>query len=357
MTELVTKETAELKRNVADVTIVILAYSVQRFALDCAAVESALKQTLAPREIMLCVDDNADRPELLRRFTERWPQRPGSATTVRVIESRRDAREVTTGDGATAGWQFHAHYGFRGSGISSGRTTCLRAARTALIVFLDDDAAADPDWLERLLDPFADPHVVAVGGAPLPVYAKPPPRWFPPEFGWVFGCAYTGLPTSRAPVLRLIGANMAVRCEELRAIAGAGSMEDMEICHRLLQRSPRSQLIYEPRAIVRHRVHEDRLTWRYFWRRCFWANRDKVAIMNRLGGAANMKADRAFVLRTLPLGVLRGLRELLGGDLGGLERALALIAGVAISAVAYLTGLVEWNLLANRRGRKPSPGP
>jgi hypothetical protein len=118
--------------------------------------------------------------------------------------------------------------------------------------------------------------------------------------------------------------------------------------------SAQNELIYEPRAIVRHRVHEDRLTWPYFWRRCFWANRDKVAIMNGLGAAANLRADRAYVLRTLPAGVLTGLRELLGGDLGGLERAGAIIAGVGISAIAYVTGLVEWNLAARRRRRRTS---
>jgi hypothetical protein len=55
------------------------------------------------------------------------------------------------------------------------------------------------------------------------------------------------------------------------------------------------------------------------------------------------------VRRNLPLGVARGLREFAGGDIGGLERALSIIAGVAVAAVAYATGLVQWNLAAWRR--------
>ena len=345
----------EATRPVADVTVVILAYSLRRFELDCAAVESALAQTVAPREIMLCVDDNDDRPELLRRFSERWPQRAGELTSVRIVESRSDAERSAPTVGRS-GWRFRAHYGFRGTGISSGRTTCLALAETELLVFLDDDATADPDWLERLLAPFADPTVVAVGGAPLPVYAKPRPRWFPAEFDWVFGCAYEGLPKHTSPALRLIGANMAMRCEALRAIGGVGSMEDMEICHRLLQGSPGAKLIYEPRAIVRHRVHEDRLAWGYFWRRCFWANRDKVAIMQGLGDAGNLKADRNFIMRSLSLGVAKGLRDFAGGDVGGLERALSIVVGIGVSAVGYVTGLVQWNLGA-RRSRASTPAP
>jgi cellulose synthase/poly-beta-1,6-N-acetylglucosamine synthase-like glycosyltransferase len=222
------------------------------------------------------------------------------------------------------------------------------------VVFLDDDAAADPDWLEHLLLPFADPDVVAVGGAPLPVYAKPRPRWFPSEFNWVFGCAYTGLPETMEPALRLIGANMAVRRADLRALAGMGSMEDLEICHRLLERSRQSKLMYEPRAVVHHRVHEDRLTWHYFWRRCFWASRDKVAVMSGLGAAANMEADRRYLTHTLPRGVGMGVRDCLGGDIGGLQRALAILAGVSVSGIGYVAGLFEWNIATWRRRKRAS---
>src|SRR5437763_15556 len=195
------------RATVADVTVVILVYSLERWSLDCAAVESALNQTLMPAEIMVCVDDNADRAELIERFRQRWPHRPGAVPSIRLVESQSDAAQSdpVAGQGR---WRFRAHYGFRGTGISSGRTTCLGLATTEILAFLDDDAEAERDWLERLLAPFADPDVVAVGGAPVPVFAKPRPRWFPSEFDWVFGCAYTGLPTTTAPVLRLIGANM-----------------------------------------------------------------------------------------------------------------------------------------------------
>ena len=339
-----TDSTDGLKRPVAAVSVIILAYSVDRFPMDCAAVESVLNQTVCPGALMLCVDDNADRAELVNRFSERWPQTPDASHRVRIVESESDAKLSAPDAGQAQRWDFRAHYGFRGTGISAGRATALGLATTELVAFLDDDAVAEPDWLERLLAPFSDADVVAVGGAPLPVYAKPCPRWFPHEFNWVFGCAYTGLPTRAEPVLRVIGANMAIRAQPLREIADSGSMEDMEICHRLLALSPQNRLIYEPRAVVWHRVHENRLTWSYFWRRCYWANRDKVAIMRGLGEAANLKADRRFVSRAFPAALAQNARDLARGDIGGLERILATIAGVGVSAFAYAVGLVEWNL-------------
>jgi GT2 family glycosyltransferase len=336
-----------MDRRVADVTVIILAYSTERWDLTCASVESVLDQTVRPREIIMCIDDN---PELAERFTERWRARAESAPAVRVVESRHEERSTTVGDEEE--WRSYASHGRR---ISSGRTTGLELAGTEILAFLDDDATAEPDWLERLLEPYADPSVVAVGGAPLPVYAKPRPRWFPSEFDWVFGCAYTGLPTHTAPALRLIGANMSARRKSLLAIGGFRSMaEDLDMCHRLLELSPQTKLIYEPGAVVWHHVHDERLTWQYFWRRCFWASRSKVAIMRGLGGAANLRADRDFVLRTLSLGVLRGLREFLSGDVGGLERSLSIIAGLGLSGVAYLVGVAEWNIAA-WRGRENAP--
>jgi len=330
-TEMVAAATAS--RNVADATVIIIAYTMERWSLTCAAVDSVLNQTLPPREIILCVEGSS---EFAERFREQWPQEPGSVPAIRV-----QRQEPTP----PAGGRERASYACKGSRAGAERNRGVMLAEGEVVVFLDDDAAAEPDWLRRLLAPFADPAVVGVGGAPLPVYAKPRPRWFPSEFDWVFGCAYKGLPTETAPAARLIGANMAVRRDSFLAVGGFQSMaEDMDMSHRLWKLSPDSRLVYEPRAIVRHYVPEDRLTWHYFWRRCFSAGRAKVSVLKGLGPAANMSAERSFLARSLTLGVASGLREFLSGDAGGLERALSIIAGTAVSAVAYAVGVVEWSV-------------
>jgi cellulose synthase/poly-beta-1,6-N-acetylglucosamine synthase-like glycosyltransferase len=342
---------AEVEYNTPDVTVIVLAYSLERWSLTCDAVESVLSQTYPPREIILCIDNNV---ELAERLRQRWPHLPEQEPSIRVVEREREERRSSEREERNAtlapdGPQ-RSSYASHGSHIAAGRNAAVKLATTEIVAFLDDDATADPDWLQRLLGPFSDPSVLAVGGAPLPVYAKPRPRWFPAEFDWVFGCAYAGLPTTTAPTLRLIGANMAARRKDVLAIGGLRSLaDDLDMSHRLLERSPRNGLMYEPRAIVHHYVHEERLTWRYFLRRCVWTSRRKVAIMKGLGGAANMQADRRFVRRTLSVGVTTGLRELLGGDVGGMERAFSIVVALGLSAVAYTVGLVEWNVLERRR--------
>ena len=300
------------------VTVVIPTYAGGRWPLLRLAVASARRQRPPPEEVIVCVDHNAD---LSARCRREWCGATGEgAPPVIVADSR--------------------HPGHQGAS----RTTGVELARGEFVLFLDDDAAGEEGWLDRMLRAFDDPAVIAVGGAPLPDYSKPRPRWFPREFDWVFGCAYLGLPEVAGPVRRVIGTTMAARRRDLEAIGGFHSddFDDLDMCHRLLAQFPGRTIVYEPAAVVRHHVHSERLTWHYFWRRCLLVNRGKVKAMRAMGEAANLAADRSFAGRALTAGVASGLRQFASGDPGGLERALALCAGVGLAGLGYSLGTLEW---------------
>jgi GT2 family glycosyltransferase len=308
-----------------DVSVVICAYTLDRWELLCASVESVLGQTAAPRELFLSIDHNR---ELFTRCRDRWGQpAPDGCIPITVVENR-----------------YEGHLG-------SARTTAAQKAGGEFIAFLDDDAAADPDWLERMLAPFEDPAVIAVGGRPLPVFSIPRPQWFPPEYDWVFGCSYVGLPTTTAPVLHVIGAAMSVRRGDLEAIGyfHSDNHDDMDMCHRLLHHSPTSQILFEPSAVVHHFVHPNRLTWKYFWRRCFSVNRGKVKAFRQMGAARNLSAERRFARRSLTNGLVKGGRDLIGGDPTGLVRAVVICIGLGLAGLGFAVGTVEWSLADRRR--------
>lgn len=309
------------------VSVVICAYTEDRWLQLTKAVASVEAQTSPPAEIIVCIDHNE---KLLRKSEEHFGEaRHAGAVPLIVLANKFGGR------------------------LGSARNTAAESASGEVLAFLDDDAAAAADWLERLIAPYDDERVGAVGGAPLPVFEATRPRWFPHEFDWVFGCAYRGLPLTRAPLAHLIGANMSVRTPALREVGGFHSddHDDMDMCHRIAH--ARHRVLYEPRAVVHHCVPASRTTWHYFWRRCYFVNQGKVEAFANMRQASSLGAELAFVSRTLTTGVLAEIRQVARGDLYGLARVGAIVAGIALAGLGHMSG--QLRLRRPRRGHLERP--
>lgn len=306
------------------VSVVICAYTEDRWSLLKKSVASVDAQTSPPIEIIVCIDHNE---ELLTKCKEYFVAgRPAEAIPLIVVANKYDGR------------------------LGSARNTAVEFASGDVVAFLDDDADAAADWLERLISLYDDERVGAAGGAPLPVYEVSRPRWFPHEFDWVFGCAYRGLPQSRAPLAHLIGANMSARRSVLHEIGGFHSddHDDMDMCHRIA--FSQRKVLYEPLAIVHHFVPVTRTTWHYFWRRCYFVNQGKVEAFAVMGEAAHLGAELSFVARTLTTGVLAEIRQLIRGDLYGPARVGAMIAGITLAGLGHVSGKARLRRAKRRPG-------
>lgn len=318
------------ERSFLTTSVVICAYTEARWPLLLRCVSSVRHQSRVPAEIIVCVDHN---DSLLERCRRQWSDAADTdSAPVIVLANRYPGR------------------------LGSARNSAAEVACGDIVAFLDDDAWADPDWLERLLLPYGNELVVAVGGAPIPEFERARPGWFPFEFDWVFGCAYSGLPEKRAPLARLIGANMSVRRLALAEIGGfhSDNHDDMDMCHRLLHLRPAEQIVYEPMARVHHFVPTARTTWGYFWRRCFFVNKGKVEAFRQMKGAANLSSDIGFVGRALSRGVSSELRQAFHGDLWGVARAASILAGIGLAGAGHVAGQGNWQLRRVRAGRQSS---
>lgn len=298
------------------ISVIICAYTDDRWELMLQSVVSVQEQTLQPCEIIVCIDHNET---LFHRCVTYWADFAGSSPPIRVIQNKYDGH------------------------LGSARNTAAEIATGEILVFLDDDAVADKDWLEILTDSYQDERIGAVGGRPIPVFEAGRPAWFPVQFDWVFGCAYDGLPTSRGPLAHLIGANMSVRRTIVERLGGfhSDNHDDMDMCHRVAHIMGSEAVIYEPAATVRHFVPTFKLTWKYFWRRSFFVNKGKVAAFAQMGDAATLGAETRFVRYALTKGVLREISQAAKGDAHGLARSAAIIAGVGLAAAGHVAGRIE----------------
>jgi glucosyl-dolichyl phosphate glucuronosyltransferase len=298
-------------------SVIICAYTAERWDDTMRAVASVQAQQPAPNEVILVVDHN---PELLARLAETLPG-------VRVVPNSSE----------------------RGS--SGARNTGVALAAGDIVAFLDDDAAAQSGWLAALTSHFANPEVMGVGGHTTPGWATNRPRWWPPEFDWVIGCAYTG----RKPgiVRNLHGGNDSFRRDvfanggfppqiarsayDRRPLSG----EATEFCIRAGKAWPRRVFIYDDRAVITHRIPEARQRFSYFCSRCFSEGLSKAVVTTSVGLGAGLAAERRYTAVTLPVGVLRGLRRAARGDWAALLPAAAIVVGLLCTALGYVSGSMQ----------------
>lgn len=260
------------------VSVVVCTYSEER--LDCVlcCIESLKKQTLQPIEIILVLD----RYKALLDF-----YRSHIPSDIKIVVSN-------------------------GFGLSNARNAGAKNADGGIVAFIDDDTIADEKWLENLVKSYEDPLVLGVGGSIKPLWETKRPSWFPKELDWIIGCSYKGLPENRAIIRNPIGCNMSFRKIVFEKagyfstrIGRVGNTlmahEDTEFSIRVTEKIPGHKTIYDPEAVVYHKVPKSRADLKYVARRSFAEGISKAVFCSQKSNSTNVLYVEKNYLRDLLL--------------------------------------------------------
>jgi GT2 family glycosyltransferase len=300
------------------VSVIICCYTFDRLDDLREAIRSVVDQTIAPDEIVIAVDNNPDLFDALR---------DDLSPSIKLVLNDRVR------------------------GLSETRNVAIEAASASILAFLDDDVIAEPNWLEHMLRAFRDPDVMAVAGESTPLWERgAAPRWFPSEYDFIVGC--TGhkklIVRSDGEVRSVTGSNMAFRADVFSRLGGwrqdlgrgqtKTGGEEAELCLRLKSVLPGARIVYEPSAVVRHRVGRERSTLRYVFSYAF--NEGIVRAQLRKYALAfdrqPLAAEHLFVQRLVLSVIPQRLRRI--SQAGAIAQTFVTVVNTMLIAAGYARG-------------------
>jgi glycosyltransferase involved in cell wall biosynthesis len=170
-------------------------------------------------------------------------------------------------------------------GLCHARNAAVRASRADIIAFLDDDVDVEPAWLAAHCRAFAEENCAVVGGRAELLYPCNKPTWIRQEEEAFLSRVNLGAVRRKCSHHQLGGLNLAVRREWFAKVGLFRSdLDRVGLCllscgeTELLERIARAggTLIYEPDAIVWHRVPNERLQKEWFLNRSYWQVRSEL---------------------------------------------------------------------------------
>lgn len=245
----------------------------------------------------------------------------------------------------------------RGVGTTStSRAIGIADLEEDVVAFIDDDAYAEPEWLEELLKPYADASVGAVGGRALNGQSGEAREGLG-EIGLLLPNGrltgnFAADPGHEVDVDHLLGANMSVRLDAIRAAGGIREFypgtclrEESDVVLRIGKMGMR--IVFAPRAVVHHVAGDYAKGRRFDSRYHYYAARNHLVLLATVFGwrdrvvrrylrTASQQFGREIAggVRALTDPERRGVRRKVSGLAGGIRRAGLLAAGSVAGAAA-----------------------
>jgi glycosyltransferase involved in cell wall biosynthesis len=303
-------------RATKDVSVIVSTYTKERFQEVYQCIGSLKNQKKTPLEIILVLDP-------IDELVEFYRSQFSSVAKIAVSDK---------------------------FGLSAARNKGVRIARGEIVAFIDDDATADENWLERLLVNYDDPDVIGVGGRIDPNWEEPRPFWFPEELDWVFGCSYRGQESKRRAIRNPIGCNMSFRRSVFDEVGFFRSDigrfgnallcdEDTEFSVRALDKIQNSRIMYEPLAVVHHNVGKKRARLKYLWKRSFYEGLSKAMISTSSVSSEILSTENVYLKYLFSVSIPSRLKKFY--KIEHTAKILALLLSTFAVFAGFFTGRIS----------------
>ena len=305
------------------ISVVVCTYTMDRWDVFTAAVESALAQTHEPLEVVLVIDGN-------REVYDHAIDEFGDRENV-VIHDNEENR-----------------------GISYSRTKGAKLASGEIVAFIDDDGVAEEEWIEKHVQTYAETDAVAVAGYVAPNWKSEKPEFFPEEFYWLVGCTETGFAEDGEEVRNGYGSNVSYRRDVFLDVGGydvnTGRKGDRHIqAHEApvgirIREEYGKGVVYVEDAVVHHTLFEYRGEFRWLVFRSFWQGFSKRVMELLYPGAQGNESAflKDLFVRALPSRVRRAVGE---RSTEPVQEAIAILVFTGAVGLGYLYGLVRRDVL------------
>jgi len=265
------------------ITVAFSTFREMSFEWVIELLKSLVKQTIKDFEVVIIVNGN-------KRYFEKL------LGTVK--------NEIDTG------YKIDMIFNSVDKGIAYSRNIALKHAKTPYIAYTDDDAIPHPRWLEELLWAIKlGQKVAAATGPVLPRWearTKNYSLWFPKELYWTIGCTpwniekitivrngfTSNLTVDRKILLKIGGFNENFGYNPRSRMTG----EDPELGIKLVRAGYIT--LWNPNAIVFHRISKERLNTRDIITRSFLEGEMK-AHLSKLYGKNVLKLEANHLQSTL----------------------------------------------------------
>lgn len=288
-----------------------------------------------------------NRPDYVRTCLDHIRRQTRPPQRVVVVDASENDRTRTV-----VGTFEHVEYRRNHKGIgttATSRAIGLEGLDQDIVAFIDDDAFAEPTWLEELVKPYADGEVMGVGGRALNDQPGETTQGLG-EIGLLLPSGqltgwFAADPGRVVEVDHMLGANMSVRRTAVGSLGGIRDFypgtclrEETDIALRMRRAGMR--IVYAPSAVVRHVAGDYAKGRRFDTRyRYFGARNHVVLLATTLGWRdphvrryARTAVSVAWHEIRAGLGAIRsrrGLRPKLQGLAGGLRRGGLDLVGTA----------------------------